>query len=53
MDPSAAASGARDARARLIESLSRELDAPISADASALARAIAARHRGAVCAVAF
>jgi hypothetical protein len=36
-----------------VHSLAREQSAPVSADASALARAIAARHGGAVAAIAF
>jgi len=42
-----------DGRARLIESLTGELAAPISADASALARAIRARHGAAIASIAF
>jgi len=42
-----------DARARLIAALTRELAAPISGDASALAGAIRARHGAAVAAIAF
>ena len=53
MAQSAAATGAGDARAQLILSLTRELDAPVSAEASALAREIGARHGKAVAAIAF
>ena len=53
MDPCETATGAGGARARLVASVARELAAPISAEASALAREIAARHGASVGAVVF
>lgn len=53
MARSAAVIGVGGARALLTQSLARELDTPISAEASALAREIGARHGNAVAAIAF
>jgi hypothetical protein len=53
MDRNATATGVGTARARLTLNLAHELATPIPADASALARAIGARHGDAVAAIAF